>query len=87
VNNGAGHGHGLVIGVDVGGAKVLGVALNEDDDLIAEARYPSPTPTRAAFADLVEGGDARPTVDIVMADLGERAGAIGAALFASGVHG
>jgi glucokinase len=36
-------------------------------------------PTRAAFADLLEGAEHRPPVDIVPAQLGERAGAIGAA--------
>ena len=41
-------------------------------------------PTRRAFADLVEGGDARPVVPIVPAAFGERAGAIGAALAARG---
>ena len=39
-------------------------------------------PTWRAFADLVEGGDARPAVPIVPAAFGERAGAIGAALAA-----
>lgn len=40
-------------------------------------------PTRRAFADLVEGGRARPAVGIVPAAFGERSGAIGAALLAS----
>jgi len=40
------------------------------------------TPVREAFAGLVEGGDHRPDVAIVPATLGERAGAIGAALLA-----
>ncbi len=39
-------------------------------------------PVRDAFAELVEGGEHRPEVAIVAADLGERAGAIGAALLA-----
>lgn len=39
-------------------------------------------PTRRAFADLVEGGRARPAIGIVPAALGERAGAVGAALLA-----
>lgn len=39
-------------------------------------------PTRRAFAGLVEGGTARPDVAIVAAALGERAGAVGAALAA-----
>jgi glucokinase len=37
---------------------------------------------RAAFAELVEGGDRRPLAVIVPAAFGERAGAIGAALAA-----
>ncbi len=37
-------------------------------------------PLRQAFADMVEGGSARPPVAIVPAALGERAGAVGAAL-------
>jgi glucokinase len=39
-------------------------------------------PTRRAFADLLEGGHTRPAVPIVPAALGERAGAVGAALAA-----
>ncbi len=39
-------------------------------------------PVREAFAELVEGGEHRPEVAIVAATLGERAGAIGAALLA-----
>lgn len=43
-------------------------------------------PTRAAFAELVEGAGRRPVVEIVEAEFGERAGAVGAALAArSGV--
>jgi len=39
-------------------------------------------PTRVAFDELVEGGTSRPRIDIVAAELGERAGAVGAALVA-----
>jgi len=39
-------------------------------------------PTRRAFGELVEGGPARPAIEIVPAVLGERAGAAGAALAA-----
>ena len=39
-------------------------------------------PTRAAFDALLEGGPHRPAIRLVAADLGERAGAIGAALLA-----
>ncbi|MGH9088041.1 MAG: ROK family protein, partial [Acidimicrobiales bacterium] len=39
-------------------------------------------PTRRAFAELVEGGRARPAIGVVPATFGERAGAVGAALLA-----
>jgi glucokinase len=39
-------------------------------------------PTRAAFGELVEGGSSRGSIDIVAAELGERSGAVGAALAA-----
>lgn len=41
-------------------------------------------PVRMAFADLVEAVEHRPPIDIMPAELGERAGAIGAALLAAG---
>jgi glucokinase len=41
-------------------------------------------PTRAAFRDLLAGAEHRPQIQIVPAELGERAGAIGAALLARG---
>ena len=51
---------------------VLGGGLVEAGPVLLE-------PTRAAFLDLVEGAAHRPVVEIVPAQLGERAGAIGAA--------
>ena len=51
---------------------VLGGGLIEAGDVLM-------VPTRAAFFDLVEGAEHRPAIDIVAAQLGERAGAIGAA--------
>jgi glucokinase len=51
---------------------VLGGGLAEAGELLLD-------PTRAAFAELIEGGASRPTIAIVGAALGERAGAIGAA--------
>lgn len=45
------------------------------------------TPARAAFLELVEGGPRHPDVPIVPAELGERAGAIGAALGALAASG
>lgn len=52
---------GVTYGVDIGGTKVLGVALGTTDDVVAEARVPTPTGTRtivgshvaAAVADVV----------------------------------
>ena len=51
---------------------VLGGGLVEAGDVLM-------VPVRRAFAELLEGVDHRPAVDIVAATLGERAGAIGAA--------
>ncbi|HXW39035.1 MAG TPA: ROK family protein [Acidimicrobiales bacterium] len=54
---------------------VLGGGLAEAGQLLLE-------PTRRAFGELLEGGSARPAIDVVGAALGERAGAVGAALTA-----
>lgn len=54
---------------------VLGGGLVEAGELLL-------APTRRAFVELVEGASARPDVEIVAAVLGERAGAVGAALAA-----
>ncbi|TML64120.1 MAG: ROK family protein [Actinobacteria bacterium] len=54
---------------------VIGGGLVEAGEVLLE-------PTRAAFADLLAGSAYRPAVAIVAAQLGERAGAIGAALVA-----
>lgn len=56
-------------------AFILGGGLVEAGDILLE-------PTRAAFVDLVEGAELRPPVQIVAAELGERAGALGAAALA-----
>jgi glucokinase len=52
---------------------VLGGGLVRAGDLLLDA-------ARAAFRELVEGGDRRPLAAVVPAALGERAGAVGAAL-------
>jgi glucokinase len=54
---------------------VLGGGLVEAGGLFLE-------PVRAAFRDLVEAAEYRPNIRIVLAQLGERAGAVGAALLA-----
>jgi glucokinase len=56
---------------------VLGGGLVDALDLVLE-------PVRAAFDELVEGRHRRPEVMICLASLGERAGAIGAAVLARG---
>lgn len=55
---------------------VIGGGLVEAADLLLP-------PVRSAFADLVMAGDQRPEVPIVPAALGERAGALGAAVLAA----
>ena len=57
------------------GCIVVGGGLAEAGELLL-------APTRRAYADLVEGGGRRPQVQIMGATLGERAGAIGAAMAA-----
>jgi glucokinase len=57
---------------------VLGGGLAEAGELLLE-------PTRRAFEALVEGGSVRPRIDIAGAALGERAGAVGAALAARAI--
>jgi glucokinase len=54
---------------------VLGGGLVEAGPILLE-------PARRAFHDLVEGAEQRPGISIVLAELGERAGAIGAATLA-----
>ncbi|MGH9184559.1 MAG: ROK family protein [Acidimicrobiales bacterium] len=59
---------------------VVGGGLVEAGDMLLD-------PVRTAYRDLVMAGDRRPAVPIVPAELGERAGAIGAALLAANVPG
>lgn len=54
---------------------IIGGGMVEEADLFLE-------PARRAYASLVLGGDLRPEVPLVAAQLGERAGAVGAALLA-----
>jgi glucokinase len=59
---------------------VMGGGLIETGDLLMQ-------PLRERFGDLLEGGPHRPEVPILPATLGERAGAIGAALIARDLVG
>lgn len=54
---------------------VIGGGLAEAGELLL-------TPTRRAYAELVEGSTHRPDIPVLRAELGERAGAVGAALAA-----
>jgi glucokinase len=58
---------------------VLGGGMVESGEILL-------APTRVAFRALVEGVDHRPDIAILPAVLGERAGAIGAALLARPDH-
>jgi glucokinase len=55
---------GVALGVDIGGTKVLGLALNAADDIVAEARVP--TPRGPAQSD--RGGDETPPGAAAVAD-------------------
>jgi glucokinase len=59
---------------------VLGGGLAESGGVFLE-------PVRTAFNDLVEAAEHRPTIRVVLAELGERAGAVGAALLARQAEG
>ena len=59
---------------------VLGGGLVSAGDVLFD-------PVRTAFAELVEAVQYRPPIEILPAELGERAGAIGAALLAAGSRG
>lgn len=59
---------------------IIGGGMVEEADLFLE-------PARRAYASLVLGGARRPEVPLVAAQLGERAGAVGAALLAGSTDG
>ena len=44
-------GSGVSFGIDIGGTKVLGVALDHEDRIVAEARVPTPRGTVRIDAD------------------------------------
>jgi glucokinase len=50
VTTGAGPRGGVAYGVDIGGTKVLGLALNASDDPVADARVPTPGGSESASA-------------------------------------
>jgi glucokinase len=64
VTTGAGPHGGVAHGVDIGGTKVLGVALDASDDVVAEARAPTPGGS--------ESGSAAPHVADAVAEVVER---------------
>jgi glucokinase len=54
----------VTYGIDIGGTKVLGIALGQDDDIVAEARVATPTGTRT-----IVGSHVARAVAEVVADL------------------
>ena len=61
---------GVTYGIDIGGTKVLGVALSPSDDIVADARVATPRGTRNIVGSHVAEAVAR-----VVADLDEKLGA------------
>lgn len=82
MNRGPWQGGGTAFGVDIGGTKVLGVAIDEDDSVVAEARVATPHsaadpvgPRDAPGPDPSEAGDeVADAVARVIAELGREIG-------------
>ena len=63
-DGGAAAGAGVTYGIDIGGTKVLGIALGAGDAIVAEVRVPTPTGSHA-----VAGDDVAEAVAEVVAEL------------------
>ena len=63
-DGGAPAGAGVTYGVDIGGTKVLGVALGPDDAIVAEARVPTPRGTREIVGSHVADAVAQVVVEL-----------------------
>jgi glucokinase len=70
----------VTYGIDIGGTKVLGVALRASDEIIADARVATPTGTRT-----IVGSHVAEAVAEVVADLDRELATTGAAPFPVGV--
>jgi glucokinase len=77
VSEGAGPsgGAGVTYGIDIGGTKVLGVALSASDRIIGEARVPTPSGSREII-----GSHVADAVAVVVADLDQALGSSTAAV-------
>jgi len=75
-------GAGVTYGIDIGGTKVLGIALGPADDVVAEARVPTPTGNRD-----VVGGHVAEAVALVVVELDRELGAPGTAPVGVGAPG
>ena len=75
-------GAGVTFGIDIGGTKVLGVALDPDDDVVADARVPTPRGNHD-----VVGSHVAEAVAQVVAELDRETGASGAAPVGVGAPG
>ena len=73
---------GVTYGVDIGGTKVLGVALGPDDGIVAEARVPTPRGKRE-----IVGSHVAEAVAQVVVDLDRALGATGTAPVGVGAPG
>jgi glucokinase len=60
----AGAGASVTFGIDIGGTKVLGIALGEGNDIVAEARAPTPAGTGDVVGSLVADAVARVVVEL-----------------------
>ncbi len=74
---------GVTYGIDIGGTKVLGVALGPGDEVVAEARVPTPSGTRG----IVGSSHVAEAVAQVVAELDRAVGAAGAAPVGVGAPG
>jgi len=75
-------GAGVTYGIDIGGTKVLGVALGSTDEVVAEARVPTPSGSRE-----IVGSHVAEAVAQVVAELDRRVGSAGAAPVGVGAPG
>ncbi len=55
----------VTIGIDMGGTKVLGLAVDDEGVVLAEVRVPSPGPGRASSGAAGDGGGPEPVIEVL----------------------
>jgi glucokinase len=75
---------GVTYGIDIGGTKVLGVALGPDNEVVTEARVPTPTGTREIVGSHVAEAVAQVTAELDHS-LGSEAGSAAIGVGAPGM--